>query len=461
MSGLRRELRLWDLVLLNVVAITGLRWWLTSAREGGYGSLPLWILAFLCFFVPSGLAVVDLTTRYPQEGGIYVWTKRAFGDGHGFIAGWCLWTNNLIYFPHLLIFTVGNLIFMAGPEAAYLEHNAVFVALLSLALFWITIWMNVRGLQYGRWLNNLGAVGTWVPAMLLIGLGSWALVRFGAATPFEPGALAPVLGFGTVAFFAQICFAFSGLEVGSMMSEEIVDPRRNVPRAVMIAGAVITLIYVLGTWSLLVVLPQESIDILSGVGAAVAAAQEKMGIGWLAAGSALLIALGGLGQTSAWLAGASRMPFVAGIDRYLPPVFGRVHPRHGSPYVAILATGGISSLLILVGFVGVSVEEAYLFLVDFTIVVYFIPYLYLFASLMRLGPPRAGESAGVIAVPGGRFGNLLAGLVGFLTTAVAIAFSFKAPQGANPAAFAGKILGGCALLLFAGWLLYRRGRRAA
>jgi len=461
MSDLRRELRLWDLVLLNVVAITGLRWWLTSAREGGYASLPLWILAFLCFFVPSGLAVIDLTTRYPQEGGIYVWTKRAFGDGHGFIAGWCLWTNNLIYFPHLLIFTVGNLIFMAGPKSAHLEHDVVFMALLSFALFWIIIWMNVRGLRYGRWLNNLGAVGTWFPAMILIGLGAWALLRYGSATPFSAAALSPVWGFGTVAFFAQICFAFSGLEVGSMMSEEIVDPRRNVPRAVLISGVIITLIYVLGTTALLVAIPQGSIGILSGVGAAIAAVQEKMGFGSLAAVSALSIALGGIGGVSAWLAGASRMPFVAGIDRYLPPVFGRLHPRHGSPYVALLVTGGVSSLLILVGFWGVSVEEAYLFLADFTIVVYFIPYLYLFAALLRLGPPQPAASEGVIAVPGGWMGNRLVGLVGFLTTAVAIAFAFQAPEGASPAAFAGKILGGCALLLFAGWLLYIKGRRAA
>ena len=462
MSGLRRELRLWDLVLLNVVAITGLRWWLTSAREGAYASLPLWILAFLCFFVPSGLAVIDLGTRYPQEGGIYVWTKRAFGDGHGFIAGWCLWTNNLIYFPHLLIFTVGNLIFTAGAGAAHLEHETWVMALMSFVLFWITIWMNVRGLRYGRWLNNLGAVGTWVPAMLLIGLGAWAWVRYGAATPIEPGAFAPIWGFGTIAFFAQICFAFSGLEVATMMGEEIVDPRRNVPRAVLIAGVIITVIYVLGTAALLVALPQKEIGILSGVGSAIAAVQAKMGLGFLAGRSALLIALGGLGGVSAWLAGASRMPFVAGIDRYLPPVFGRVHPKYGSPHVALLVTGGISSLLIVVGFWGVSVEEAYLFLADFTIVVYFIPYLYLFAALLRLGVPPAGaDSQGIIAVPGGRTGNVLVGAVGFVTTAVAIAFAFQAPEGADQVAFASKILGGCVLLLLAGWLLYREGRRAA
>src|SRR2546428_5085520 len=93
-TGLRRELGLRDLVLLNVVAIVGLRWWTASAGGYGYAALPLWVLAFFCFFVPSGLAVIDLSTRHPEEGGIYLWTKKAFGDGHGFIAGWCLWTNN-------------------------------------------------------------------------------------------------------------------------------------------------------------------------------------------------------------------------------------------------------------------------------------------------------------------------------------------------------------------------------
>ncbi|MBI4168690.1 MAG: amino acid permease [Acidobacteria bacterium] len=460
MTTLRRELRLWDLVLLNVVAITGLRWWLTSAGGYGYAALPLWGLAFLCFFVPSGLAVIDLTTRYPEEGGIYAWTKRAFGDGHGFISGWCLWTNNLIYFPHLLIFTVGNFIFMLGPERANLEDSPLVMMAASLLLFWIAVWMNVRGLRYGRWLNNLGAFGTWVPATLLTLLGAWAVARYGAATPFAASGLVPVFSLGTVAFFAQICFGYSGLELGSMMGEEIVEPRKNVPRAILIAGAIITLIYMLGTAALLFALPQSEIGILSGVGVAIAAVQEKMGLGFLAGISALLIALGGMGGVSAWLAGSSRIPYVAGIDRYLPASFGSVHPRRGSPHVALLVTGGVSSLLIVMSFAGAGVREAYLLLADFTIVVYFIPYLYLFAALIRLGVPGT-VTPGVIPVPGGRPATILVGAVGFLTTATAILFAFSPPEGTNRWVFVGKILGGCVLLLVLGWLLYRRGRRAA
>ncbi len=460
-TGLRRELGLWDLVLLNVVAIVGLRWWLTSAGGYGYAALPLWGLAFVCFFVPSGLAVIDLSTRHPEEGGIYLWTKKAFGDGHGFIAGWCLWTNNLAYFPHLLIFTVGNFVFMLGARYGYLEKNQVLMGTVSLVLFWIAVWMNVRGLRYGRWLNNLGALGTWIPAALLIVLGGWALVRYGTATPFQAGGLMPVFNLGTVSFFSLICFGFSGLDLGPLMGGEIIEPRKNVPRAILISGAIITLIYVLGTAALLVALPQEQIGILSGVGSAIAAVQEKMGFGFLAGISALLIALGGMGGVSAWLAGSSRIPYVAGIDRYLPESFGRVHPRYATPHVALLLTGSISSLLILGGLVGSSVRETYEQLALFTTVVYFIPYLYLFAAAIKLGVPGT-VTPGVIPVPGGRLGTILVGVVGFLTTAIAIVFALVPPDDVrDPAWYETKIIGGFVLLLGTGWVLYRRGRREA
>jgi len=460
-TGLRRELGLWDLVLLNVVAIVGLRWWTASAGGYGYAALPLWVLAFFCFFVPSGLAVIDLSTRHPEEGGIYLWTKKAFGDGHGFIAGWCLWTNNLAYFPHLLIFTIGNFIFMLGPRHAGLEKNQALMGIASLGLFWIAVWMNVRGLRYGRWLNNLGALGTWIPAALLILLGGWALARYGTATPFEARGLVPVFDLGTVSFFSLICFGFSGLDLGPLMGGEIIEPRKNVPRAILISGVVITLIYVLGTAALLVALPQKEIGILNGVGSAIAAVQEKMGLGYLAGISALLIALGGMGGVSAWLAGSSRVPYCAGIDRYLPESFGRVHPRYATPHVALLLTGSISSLLILGGLVGSSVRETYEQLALFTTVVYFIPYLYLFASVIRLGVPGSA-APGVIPVPGGRLGTIVVGVVGFLTTAVAIVFALVPPDDVlNTAWYETKILGGFVLLLGTGWMLYRRGRRAA
>ena len=460
MPALRRELRLWDLVLLNVVAITGLRWWLTAAGGYGWSALPLWVLANLFFFLPSALAVIDLTTRYPEQGGIYVWTKRAFGDLHGFICGWTYWTNNIIYFPTILLFTVANLVFTLGPAQSGLMQKPLFVAGASLLIFWIAVLANVRGLRYARLLNATGAYGTWIPAMLLIGVALVAYLRSGPATPLSAAAFLPAVSVGTVAFFSQICFAFSGFELGSVMGGEIVNPRRNVPLGILIAGAIITAIYILGTAALLVALPKGDIGVLDGVGYALSAVQTRLGIGvWLALGGALLVGLGGLGQMSAWIGGASRIPFMAGIDRYLPAAFGRLHKSYATPHIAIYWMGGVSSLLIIMSLAGGAVRDAYLFLANFTIIVYFIPYLYLFAALVRLasGPPPAGS----IPIPGGRFGIRLVAVVGFMTTLFACLFALMPPDGVNPWAYEAKILVGSLLLVLCGWILFRRGRITA
>jgi amino acid transporter len=459
MPPLRRVLRLWDLVLLNVVAVVALRWWLTSAGAYGYAALPLWVLACLLFFVPSSLAVVDLTTRYPEEGGIYAWTRRAFGERHGFISGWCLWTNNLFYFPTVLLFALGNLLFTLGPEHADLERSGPLMATLSLLLLWFCFYVNFRGLGWSRWLNNLGALGTWLPAAILIVLGVLAAMRSGAATAFRGTDLVPGLDLGTLGFFSLMCFGFSGIELGSVMSEEIVDPRRSVPRAILIAGGIITSIYILGTAALLVALPQDSIGLLSGVSYAIAAVQERAGLDMLAGISALLIALGALGMTSAWLGGASRIPFVVGLDRYLPPGFGRLHPRHATPHVALLVTAALSSIMVLLSFPGGSVQDAYLFLAGFTLVVYFVPYLYLFAALFRLSA-RGEAPPGVVPVPGGRAGAVVVAVVGFATTALAIVFALiPAADVAHPALFHLRLLASCLLIAAIGWLFYRSGRR--
>ena len=459
--ALKRELGLWDLVLLNVVAITGLRWWLTASGGYGWSALPLWLLANVCFFLPSALAVIDLTTRYPDQGGIYVWTKRAFGDLHGFICGWTYWTNNIIYFPTILLFTVANLVFAFGGGRSELMQNTLFVGAASLALFWLAVLANVRGLRYGRLLNSTGAYGTWIPSILLIGIGAIAFLRSGPATPLDSAAFVPAMAVGTVAFFSQICFAFSGFELGSVMSGEIVNPRRNVPLAILIAGAVITAIYVLGTAALLVALPREEIGMLDGVGYALKAIETRLGLGgWLALGGALLVGLGGIGQMSAWIGGASRIPFMAGIDRFLPPAFGALHRHYGTPHVAIYTMGGVSSLLIVMSLAGGAVRDAYLVLANFTIIVYFIPYLYLFTSLVRLasGPPPPGS----IPIPGGRFGIRLVASVGFMTTLFACLFALMPPEGtANPWIYEAQILGGSLLLILCGWLLFRRGRITA
>ena len=111
--GLITSLTLWDVVAMNIVAVVGLRWISRSARLGA-PSVTLWILACLVFFVPLAAVIAELSSRHPEQGGIYAWARRAFGPAHGFVCGWCMWVNNLFYFPALLLFAGANLLVPLG-----------------------------------------------------------------------------------------------------------------------------------------------------------------------------------------------------------------------------------------------------------------------------------------------------------------------------------------------------------
>ena len=107
---------------MNVVAVVGPRWIARSARLGA-PSVTLWLLAWALFFLPMAAAIIELSSRHPDQGGLYAWTRRAFGPVHGFICGWCVWVNNLFYFPSLLLFVAANLLVAAGPQAAHLADS--------------------------------------------------------------------------------------------------------------------------------------------------------------------------------------------------------------------------------------------------------------------------------------------------------------------------------------------------
>lgn len=463
--------------MFNVAAILGLRW-LSTAAATGPSSITLWVLAFAFFFVPQGLTVIELSTRYPEEGGIYRWTQRAFGNFHGFVAGWLYWTQNLIYFPSLLIFTAASAAFVGGSATAPLGDNPWFVWVISFASLWIALGLNLVGMRIGKWVQNVGAIGTWIPGLVLIVLGAVALARFGSATPVSAGALVPVVDYDTLAFWATLCFAFAGLELAPLMAEETRDPRRTLPLATLISGASITLMYVLGTMALLVALPPKEVNIVSGAIQAVETMCRRVGLEGVTGPAAFMITLGSLGGVGAWIAGAARIPYVAGIDRHLPEAMGRLHPSWGTPHVSLLVQGVLTSVLLAMALAGSKVQEAYQVLSSMTLIVYFVPYLYLFASLPILrrregeaagggadetkgrggvpgGAGASGEPPGVIRIPGGAAAAWIVPGLGFATTAFSIGASLVPSQAVeSPARFFVKVIGGCALFFGSGALLY-------
>jgi amino acid transporter len=463
--ALERALKTRDIVLFNVAAIVGMRW-VALAAANGPSSLLLWVLAAVAFFIPQGFAVTALATAIPEEGGLYVWTSRAFGPRHGFLAGWLYWANNVLYFPTLALSTVVFALYVFGLRFAALEQSAAFTGTASIVLLAVALGFNIVGMKTGRWIQNIGGLAQWVPSVVLLVVGILALLRFGSATPIPAVSLLPDFGrLTTVLFFANLCFGFAGLELAPTLAGEVVDPKKTFPRAIVISGLTIAACYLVGTIALLWALPPNETSIISGVLQAVTKAGARVGLPWLGPPTAILLTLAGLGGLGAWLVGSACLLFVGGLDKYLPPVFARTHPKWKTPYVALLVQGVLSVIFILAATQGSTVKAAYLKLVNATLIVYFIPFLYMFAAAVRLEREIAA-TPGAVPIPGGRAGNLFWNGLGFLTTLIAIILALIPPADTpDKTAFFVQVGGGAAGFALVGFLFYaiagRNRRRGA
>jgi amino acid transporter len=451
----KRVLGFRDLVMFYVVATLSLRW-IAVAASAGPSSIVIWFVGLATIFIPLALCVMELSSRYPQEGGMYVWSKRAFGDFAGFLTGWIYWTSNLPYFPAVLYFAASNALYVGGTKWQAAQGSTTFFIAFSLFGLGLALALNIVGLNIGKWLNNLGAIGTWLPVALLCAVAAAAWWKFGSASSFNVVSMRPSLNLGNFGVWATILYAFSGAESASFMGDEIKDARRTIPRGLMSAGIIITAGYILGTVAVLVALPK--VNSLEGIMQAISSSAARVGWSGVGPAVALLICVSNLGGVGAYLAALSRIPFVAGIDRYLPPAFGRVHPRWGTPYVALVVQAICCVLFILMGQLGSTVRGAYQVLVSMTIITNFVPYLFMFAAIIRL--QREPAEPGVIRVPGGKPVAIALAVVGMLTTtAVIIGSVIPDASEANKALAVGKIIGLSAMVLGGGVALYWLGRR--
>jgi len=446
--ALKRALGFRDLTLFYIVSGLSVRWTATAAAAGP-GTLLIWIVGLVGFFVPLAASVIELSSRYPQEGGLYVWTREAFGDFSGFLAAWTYWVSNLPYFPGVLYFGAGSVLFAFGARGQSLAANATYYAAFSIACLAIITSLNIIGVNAGKWLNNIGAAGSIVPLATLIVLAAVSGGRFGSATHFSRANLVPHFSLRSAIFWATIFFAFGGCEAGSFMGEEIKNPRRTIPRALLVGGTVLAAGYIAGTVALLLALPSEAVGGPDGFVLGLQALCLRLGLARFLAPLALLVGLNAVGGAAAFLSSTSRLPFVAGVDRYLPPVFGRIHQRFRTPWVAIGIYGMASMIIALLSQAGTTVSGAYAVLVSMSIIAYFLPYLFLFASMIRLQSRPAPPEA--LQVPGGRHVAVALAAIGFACTALTIVLSVIPPKEEPHKALAvAKVLTSTAALIGAG-----------
>lgn len=460
-SQLRKSMGFWDVLLFNIAAVLGPRW-IAAAGHNGTSSISLWLLAALLFFVPGALVINELSSRFPEEGGLYAWSREAFGPFHGFVAGWTYWIYTIFYFPGLLLASASMSAYILGGRGTVLAEDRTFLLAVSLGLLLVAVGLNIIGLNIGKWLQNAGGVGTYVPLVILAVVAAVVVWKHGSATHFTLHNMLPIWNWDTVNFWSQIAFAFTGLELVSAMSEEVRDPRRTLPRAVFGAGALIAFMYIAGTFAILALLPAGNVDPQSGVFHAITIGSLALKIGALGILAAVLVTVGNAGGVGSTVAGIARVPFVVGIDRYLPAAFGKIHPRWKTPYISILVQAMASAAILLLSQIhSPTVTAAYQIVVDAAIILYFIPFLYMFAAVIKLANRRdRRENAQAVLVPGGKAGVWICGLLGFAVVLVGIIFSLVPPGGSDKVVFFVELIGGTAGSVLLGLFLYWRGARS-
>jgi glutamate:GABA antiporter len=433
---LRRELGLRDLTLFLIALMVGPRW-ISVAAHGGPASIVLWLLAAIFFAIPLAIAVAALSAKYPGAGGLYLWARNDFGPWPGFLNFWVYWLGIAFLIPGAALFALGIAVYAMGPSYAYLADNPYYMVGGSLALLWIALGTNLVGVNIGKWTENIGGATVWILGGLL---GAVALIfgmRHGSATPISWGSLWPVWNWDTMNSWAAIAFALTGAEAAGMMAAEIHDPLRTIPRSAIASSAFVSIFYIASTLSLMVIMAPAKINEMNGLAQVAASAGAEIGMPWLASAVVILIALNVIGAFGGLGSSVSRMPFAAGVDHLLPPAFGKVHPRWHTPHVAILSLGGVATILLIACQAGDTVRAAYRVIVDLTVIVGFLPYLYVFASAWK-----AGKRFSVVA--------------GTALSLLAIACSIMPPPEVTKIwLFEGKLALGTFASVASAWLLYR------
>jgi amino acid transporter len=434
--ALRKELGLRDLVLFNIAAIFSTRW-IAAAAHIGPGSLLLWLFAAVLFLVPCAFVVAHLSRLFPEEGGLYVWTRQAFGDWHAFLCVWFYYLNNVFWIAGVLVAFLGMIIYAFNAKAATLAEDPYFIIPCALVLLLGIVVSNYVGLRIAKWVDNLGGIGAYLIWILLVIAASVAVARGLAVTRFH---LLPGWDLDKLNFWSQMAFGMTGLELCPILSGEMREPRRIITRATWISTVAVLLLYVFGTAGILVFLTPPNVSPIVGLAAAAQQASHVLAWRWLPVAIALLILLSTGGQIGTYFGACSRLPFVLGIGNLLPPAFARLHPKYGTPYLSILVLGVTTGVLLVVSQLGETFRAAYQIMVDMTVITLFIPFLYIFLAAWKFGKKLAAASGlGV---------SILAIAMSFLPTAdVRSVWSFET-----------KLAGGCVLLFVLGWLCFRSYR---
>lgn len=456
-AGRRRVMGLRDITLYTVSAILVVEM-LTSSAAVGTKTIAWWILFIIVFFIPYGLITAELATAYPEQGGIYVWVRRAFGQRAAARTTYWYWVNVAMWMPSVFVVFAGifcQLFIKGWTEWPAGKWPQVVIAIL---MTWLVVGVGIMRLEIGKWFNNFGAALKMI-IILALGIGGIVFaIRHGAANTIDGSSFVPSFKVAKT-FLPVIVYLMIGFELVSSMGEELQEPQKRIPRALLTSGIAIAFLYMLATIGILLALSLSKLELITGLVETFKAIFGRTGVGEVVVyvlGIAALYTF--FSNMTTWTMGANRAAAEAAADGELPKLLGREHPTRRTPVVAFAISGVISTAVLLLTAVFVKKEESLFFAIfAASSVIFLMPYLLMFpavVALRRKDPDRPRP----FKVPGG-----IAGLVAIvIVTSVIIAggiLLFVWPEIPNAPAewsYTGPLLGIVAAALVVGEVIIWR-----
>ncbi len=450
--GYKKVMRGLDLTLFTVCAILVIDQLAASAAIGPQAVF-WWIFTMIFFFVPYGLITAELGSTYPDQGGIYAWVRRAFGPRWGGRTAWLWWINVALWQPSVFILFAGIFAALFMPDLGLWTQIAI-----AVALTWLTVWINIVRLDVGKWVPNVGAIFKAV-IMLVIGVGGFVYAaNHGVANELTFSSMTPSWG-ASLAFLPVIVYNFMGFELMSGASAEMKNPARDVPMTIFVSGILIAAFYLFATIGILIALPLDEINLVSGI---VDTLRVLLGEG----GGVLVVVLGLMARYTflanmvTWTMGANRSAAEAALDGNLPAMFARLHPEHKTPSNAAIVTGVVTSVVIVVyGLLAADAEDLFWTLFAFSSIVFLLPYLIMFLAFLQLRRIDADRPR-PYRVPGGKGGAFVFALLCMAFIVQAIVFFIYTPEEFDMT-YAVSIVIGVAITVVIGELMIMRAKRVA
>lgn len=445
----KHYLSMFALAMLNVAAVMSLRG-LPMMAETGMQMIFYLLFASLFFLIPCALISAELATGWPEHGGVYRWVKEAFGSRWGFVAIWLQWIQNVIWYPTVLAFAAAALAYLF--KHAGLANSNLYTAIIIFTVYWAATFITFSGLKIAGSVTMAGVIlGTLLPGVLIIGLGvAWIMTGHQIAfTQTQIHFLPNFHHFSNVAFLASIVLLFAGMEVGAVHVRELKNPKKDYPRSIFLATAIILIIFILGALAVATVLPAAEISLTAGVMEAFKQMLTVYHLDWLLPILGLLIAFGALGGVLAWISGPSKGLLATAKNGEIPPFLAHTNKKGIQTHILIIQ-GLIVTVLASLYLIMDNVSNAFFLLSAMTITLYLVMYFLLFAAgiKLRYSQPNVPRS---YKIPGGKFGMWLVAGIGIIAVLFALCIGFVPPaklQVGTPALYVGLVATG--LIIFVG-----------